>query len=147
MLNRESPDEKNKTNVDPKTLTSKHFKPKSKKVKTHKLNRNKVIAPARGSHASNFLERESFADSPKKSVYSIEDGNDQSSLVSIPKRRGSPSKFSPGKLRLKKALNNQLDSEVFDLSPMLKHNLRETMNSSVGSPMKISDLTGMSFKR
>ena len=28
-----------KDTLDPKTLTSKHFKPKSKKLKTHKSNR------------------------------------------------------------------------------------------------------------
>ena len=66
-------DEPEEIAVDPKTLTSKHFKPKSKKLKTHKQNRRQI---ARGSHASNFLERESFDNSPRKDVDSIDGGID-----------------------------------------------------------------------
>lgn len=134
--------------LNPQNLTGKHFKPKSKKVKNIKRNHqhNRAVVRNQDSReSSQYIERSSFYARTKSSVASIEIPN--GSLASIPKQAAlSPAKMHNGsrKFRLRKISTKELEErgDILDDLP-----IRDDMMVSMGSPRKISEKTGMSFKR
>ena len=91
-------------------LTSKHFKPKSKKAKHtrhHHANQRRTTAVIKANNeesnlSESSLERDSHMVWRNDSIVSYDEKS--VTALSMPKKAHSPSKFAPRKLRLRKAL-------------------------------------------